>query len=45
MDIGEEKREIIVVPLGEPQSEPVLDPAPNEEPAVPAEPAKEPVGV
>jgi len=36
MDIGKERKEIIVVPLGEPQSEP----APT-----PAEPAKEPVGV
>lgn len=44
MDIGEEKREIIVVPVEEPLR-PGSDPAPNEEPAVPAEPAKEPVGV
>jgi hypothetical protein len=41
MNIGEEKREIIVVPVEQPVSEPV--PAAPE--PVPAEPAKEPVGV
>ena len=40
MDIGEEKREIIVVPI----EHPVVD-EPNEPVSVPAEPAKEPVGV
>jgi hypothetical protein len=45
MDIGEEKREIIVVPVEAP-AEPVLDPVPSGDPApAPAEPEKEPVGV
>jgi hypothetical protein len=45
MDIGKERKEIIVVPVEAP-SEPGLDPAPVVEPApAPAEPAKEPVGV
>lgn len=39
MDIGKERKEIIVVPVEQPVSEPV----PTE--PVPAEPAKEPVGV
>jgi hypothetical protein len=44
MDIGKERKEIIVVPLEEP--EPVLDPVPSRDPAPkPTEPAKEPVGV
>lgn len=44
MDIGEERKEIIVVPLEEPA--PVLDPVPSGDPApIPAEPTKEPVGV
>ena len=50
MDIGEEKREIIVVPIETPVEVPDHDPVPVPDivpvPApAPAEPAKEPVGV
>jgi hypothetical protein len=49
MDIGEERREIVVVPVEEPV-EPVLEPVPSRDPVpvsepVPAVPAKDPVGV
>lgn len=42
MNIGEEKKEITVVPVEVPD-EPVLDPGP--ETPTPVEPEKEPVGV